>query len=191
MATTQRWEPRDRMGAASRERFRVIAEDEFFAEGRPDWSSAPARAPRGHRWTRRVAGAAMAAAVSAVGGAIAVNMAPPAKHLRQRDAPRGGAHLARQAPEVVAQRLLARTELGSRSHRQPRRPRSKGRINKRRQGFVSRRGRIVEHARPSVLLSTGDVRRVAAARAIARPTLAANSSARPSVTRRPEFGFEH
>jgi hypothetical protein len=68
--------------------------------------------------------------------------------------------------------------------------RSKGRPDRGRAALVSSRGREVQVARRTALLAAAGVQRVVVARAIARPALAAESSASPSRSRQSEFGFE-
>lgn len=194
-ATAPGSEACDQMNSASPERFRVVTENEFFEGACLAWSGMPARAPHESRWTRRVAGAALlAGAVSAVGGAVAVSMSPPARHSRGRDAARAAAQSRQPMSPVVARSLLASVEVRARTLRAARRELGRagsgGRPEGRRTGFVSPRRREVQVARRTALPSTGGVQRAVSARNIARPALAATSGATQSHTRQPEFGFE-
>jgi hypothetical protein len=182
------------MGAPSRERFRIVAEDEFLAGTCLEWEGMPAVARRDSRWARRVAGTAMVAAVSAVGGAIALSMSTPAAHLRGQTAGRTATHPLRPTSRVVARSLLASVELRAQAFRSPRREVAEGdRIERpqwRRRRLAPRPRRAVHAARLRRLAAPGAVANAGAATKTARPSLAPGDTYRPARARQPEFGFE-
>lgn len=70
--------------AGSPERFRVVAESEFFGGPELEWTSS-GRPLRIAGWTRRAVVAAMlAASVGVFGGVVAANLAPASSHSRRR-----------------------------------------------------------------------------------------------------------
>ncbi len=183
------------MGAASRERFRVVAENEFFQGTDLDWLGTSARPPREGRWARRVAGAAIVATVSALGGAVVVSMSPAARQSRGRDAVRGATHSGLPANPVVAQRLPASIERRAPALRAARREHGrvgvKGRPERRLGRLRSARAQVADTARRKNRAATDGVQPLAASRHVVRPAFGATYIAPRPSTRRAEFGFEH
>jgi hypothetical protein len=204
------------MAALSRERFRVVAESEFFAGASLDWSGTCARAPRESRWARRVAGAAMVATVSALGGAIAISMSPAMRHSRGRPAvpiathsilSDEATHAAPTTRPVIARSLLASVALHARALRAKRvqpptglgqrepvgrrlRPSAPARAQNL-HSVRSLRSVRVQAVRRAPRPQANGVQQAPAPHEVVRPALSVSYVAPAPRARPAEFGFEH
>jgi hypothetical protein len=182
------------LSAASRERFRVVAESEFFQDSALDWPGTPARAPREARWARRVSGAALVATAGALSGAIAVSMSPAARHARGRPAARGATRsLASSRPAAARSRpatVQLRARLARASHLEPARVGRSDRPGGRLRRVASAREQIADTARRTLAPATGGAQPVPGAVHAAHPAFAGIYIAPRPRARPAEFGFE-
>jgi hypothetical protein len=163
----------------SQERFRVVAEDEFFQGVGLDWTGATVRAPHGGRRRRMTGVAVLLGAVGATAGVSATSLSSRAAHTLRPGAiaalprvqPSAGPARARDLAAGIAARVARRRDrLGN------------GRQWRRRAAAVRARGAVDA---PGAVRATGSVRAkgtVRATGAVRRPRLRTmRSSARKVV----------
>jgi hypothetical protein len=182
------------MSAASRERFRVVAESEFFHSSDLDWPGTPAAAPRTARWARGVAGAALVATASALSGAIAMSVSPAARHPRGRAAVRGSTRPAAASSPAGAGGHFESAELRGRglraSYLSSAPTRQRARPGRRLRPLVSAPEQVAHVTRRGRTPPTEGLRAAAGSYRVARRAFVAAYVAPPSRARPAEFGFE-